>query len=341
MNKLDLNSVEDLLRGNSWFATGGGFPSEKARKIFREILNKKSIILKSLDEFTDSDILCVASGVGSIKKTEIDITKHAKKAVRILETTTKVKIKGIVSGETGLECIAATTASQLNLPIVDADMKGGRAAPEPSINMFNLKNIPVTPAVAINTDGDVSILSETSTPQKLETFLRNFANMAAGTFVAWSPKPAKEFKRYLISGTISKSIKLGNLLKKKLTFQSIEKHLHGKILCHGVVKKILDEKNKGFLVRKVIIENNKKTFCLWIKNENLALTIGGKAIITCPDLIILIDPKTNLGMYNNTINIGQSVFVLALAHDKKWHTKRGYEIFGPNHFGFPFELATF
>lgn len=340
MKELKKNDINCLLTGNSWFATGGGFPVKKSLKIFEGALRSSPIFLRSLNEFHDDDLLCVSSGVGSGKTTNINIVKNASLAVDILQKLVKTRIKGVVSGEVGLECIAADTASKINVPIVDADMKGGRAAPEPSINMFNLARKTVTPAVAINTNGDISILYKVSRPQNIETFLRHFANMASGdTLVVWCPRPAKEFKKFLVDGTVSRSIMIGDMLKKTKNIEKILTKLSGKIIFEGTIKEIKEEENKGFLIRKILINNNDHNCQVWIRNENLVVTINNRPVITCPDLITLLNKGNGLGLHNSELKIGLEVLVIGLPNNIKWHTRRGYKIFSPKHFSLPFPVV--
>lgn len=338
MKKLSKKDIEMLLLGNSWFATGGGFPSNRAAEIFKKIFKKHQLWLKNLEEFEDRDYLCVASGVGSIKHTDVDITKDSTTGIKILEKLVGHKIKGIVSGEIGLECIAAETASKLNLPVVNSDMKGGRAAPEPSINMFNLKNKSVLPVVAINTDGDVAVLKNSSNPQKIEIFLRSFANMAQGCFVAWNPKPSIAYKKCLINGTISRAIRLGKMIGNNTKIENILKEIEVRILFRGKIVKIQEIDSKGFLIRKVRVISSMGIATLFVKNENLALVINNKVVVTCPDLITLINPKKLLGIHNSQLKVNMEVIIIGIPANRKWHTKRGYEIFGPDHFQLPFNI---
>lgn len=339
MKQLLKKDINNLLKGDSWFATGGGFPQDRAKEIFAKILKKKQLFLKGLEEFNDENYLCVASGVGSVSKTSKDISKDSTKAIRILEKITKTNIKGIVSGEIGLECLAADASSKLNLPLVDADMKGGRAAPEPPINLFNLDGVVVTPMVAVNTDGDIAILKETSDSKKIETFLRHFANMAAGAFVAWCPRTAFEYKKHLINKTISRTIQLGELINCGKNLDELLTHVSGKIIFKGKVTGLSDESSKGFLMRRLTITDNNNVCQVWIKNENLAVTINNKIKITCPDLITIINPENLQGIHNSKLKIGKKVTVIAIPNNIKWHSHRGYEIFGPKHFNLPFKVT--
>lgn len=340
MKTLTKHDIRTLLDGNSWFATGGGFPAQRASGIFLSLLKRRPIVVKRLDEFNNQDMLCVASGVGSVKKTSVDITRYAKKAVKWMEQFTGEKMRGVVSGETGLECIAAQIAHDLRTPLVDADMKGGRAAPEPSINMFNLYGKSVTPVVTVNTDGDFAVLHEVTKAQKIEQFLRSFANMAKGTFVLWCARPAGEFKKNLIPGTLSRSMQVGSLLHQQESMESVLKRLHGKTLATGAIKAVGEEGNAGFLIRKVTITQEKDEFLVLIKNENLAVLKNSRPIATCPDLITLIDLQTHLGIHNSNISVGQKVAIVVIPHDNVWRTRRGKALFGPKHFGLPYECIT-
>jgi len=338
MKQLSKKDINNLLKGDSWFATGGGFPSDRAKEIFTQILKKRQLFLKGLEEFRDDDCLCVASGVGSVSKTSKDISKDSTKVIRILEEITKTNIKGIVSGEIGLECLAADAAIKLGLPLVDADMKGGRAAPEPPINLFNLDGANVTPMIVVNTDGDIAILKETSDPKNIETFLRHFANMASGAFVAWCPRTAFEYKKRLINKTISRTIKLGELINCGKNLDELLTHVSGKVIFKGKITGLRDENNKGFLMRRLTIMHNDSVCQVWVKNENLAVSVNDKIMVTCPDLITIINPENLQGIHNSKLKIGKKVIVIAIPNSKKWHSRRGYEIFGPKHFNLPFTV---
>ncbi|PIQ71319.1 hypothetical protein COW57_04080 [Candidatus Roizmanbacteria bacterium CG17_big_fil_post_rev_8_21_14_2_50_39_7] len=338
MKKLNISDIDKLLLGNSWYATGGGFPIQRARNIFSSILTKKILILRTLDEFKDEDYLCVASGVGSVKHTNVDITKKSTLGIRMLEKMTEHKIKGIVSGEIGLECLAAETATKLSLPLVDTDMKGGRAAPEPPINMFSLNGKSLTPMVAINTDGDITTLEGVSNPSKTEFFLRNFANLASGCFVAWCPRKAIDYKKNLVRGTISRAIRLGELIKAKTNVDEILRTVSGKNIFSGFITSIIEKEMKGFLIRKIKIKNGKDIAQVWVKNENLVVTVDQEVVVTCPDLITLINSKNNIGIHNSNLNINDAVTIIALPHSKKWHSAQGYELFSPKHFNLPFNV---
>lgn len=60
---------------------------------------------------------------------------------------------------------------------------------------------------------------------------------------------------------------------------------------------------------------------------------------TCPDLIMIVEADSGKGVYNwgSQLAEGKEVMVIGMSATEPWQTARGFEIFGPKHFGFDFQ----
>ena len=73
-----------------------------------------------------------------------------------------------------------------------------------------------------------------------------------------------------------------------------------------------------------------------MKNENLAITSKGREVLTCPDLIISVDPFSLTGLHNSELAIGQEILVLGKKAEPLWRTESGVKLFSPSNAGLPF-----
>ncbi len=77
---------------------------------------------------------------------------------------------------------------------------------------------------------------------------------------------------------------------------------------------------------------------IWYKNENLVVWKNDALDMTCPDAIVILDAQTGKGLYNwgDHFYQGREVAVVGIPAAPCWNSLKGYEIFGPEHFGFNF-----
>ena len=86
----------------------------------------------------------------------------------------------------------------------------------------------------------------------------------------------------------------------------------------------------GFLEGYYYIEDrNGDEAKVYVKNENIICWLNGRAIITPPDLIVVIDKKSLMGMHNGMIKKGDEVAIVGCRASSMWRTKKGQEAILP------------
>lgn len=306
MIKITRKNLSHLLLGSAFFGTGGGLPYEEHKRMFEQsLLVKSPLIIKDISEFADTDYLASTFGVGDPsypKIKRIDFGSLLKEALGKYEKLTKIKVRGIIPGEIGAEGLAFQASAYLNLPIVDSDLVGGRAAPEIQIEVFTANHISFTPVLGMSVNKKSVAVFGDFAGEEVEDLFRKFfhENGGAGILVGY-PIQAKEYKKIGIPKTISAAIRAGSLLEKS-NINELLKEFNGKVIAETRIGKINLESKEGFLRGSVSFQNGIK---MLVKNENIALYERKQEIVTPPDLIILMDSKVkpihnaNLKSYKN------------------------------------------
>lgn len=335
--QLQKNDIQNLLLGSTFLGTGGGGNPKEADQIYQKLLNSNKMPkILDIQSFKPDDIFITAFGIGSVK-TSSDPKEAVRLAYNNLSKLLNKKIKGIIPVEIGAKSVATAflLASQLDLPIIDADFVGGRSTPEVYLETITLFDILRTPAAIANNQGDVAILSQSVSPIQEEKFFREFTNMSGErAYVVGYPITKKLALKSLTLGTIKKSIDIGKLISQSDTKQ-LSSAYGVKNIFEGRVVKIKEEITPGFTTQMVTIENSQAAAIIYIRNENLICWINNKVKITCPDLIILLD-KNDRPIFNADLRKNQFVKIVACPASPLWRTKKGLALFNPKTFGFSF-----
>lgn len=328
MKYLTVKDFNYLLTGSTFYGTGGGGSPQIGRQIYQKIISQKQKLkLTNLTQCNPEDILITAFAVGGLSQTSLP-SKQIRKGLKLLQKQISKPIKGIIPVEIGplATAIAVNLATELNLPLIDADFVGGRSSPEVFLETISLFNIKRTPLVVVNSKKDVAMLTNASDFYFEENFLRTFASLSKETgYVLGYPIKQRLAKKSLCLGTVSQAIKVGQRLLKKEAV--------GKIIFSGKIVKINNLESAGFSAKEIFLKNKTATAKLYLKNENLIFWINDKPMITCPDLIILTD-KQNQPLYNLDLEKNLNVKVIGAPAQPLWRTKKGLKLFNPRLFGY-------
>ena len=258
---------------------------------------------------------------------------------QMLRENTTIKSIDISDNEIGDEAILALAetfylASLMNIPIIDSDVVGGRCSPELFLETISLDtNIKRCPLLYITKNGISEIINEAD-PYKLERFLRLISyNYNSYIYVVGYPMKVKDVFNILNKGSISSSISIGKStgISNKIKAANAEKIFYGKIF--SLEKYDINGFLEGYLKIRGLEDFFGKELKIYFRNENLIAWIDERAVVTCPDLISIID-ENNLGISNNDLKQHDNVCVLAIPAINLWKTKKGIELFCPRTFGF-------
>jgi len=338
-----MQEVEDLVRGVTFFGTGGGGDSEKGLKFLKQTLQDVGKIeIIDVDELADDATVCTCFYMGSIAPhtpeikekmrkmdlIETEIERVLPEAVKYLEKFIGKEIDAIVPIELGGINTPAPidAAARLGKKVVDGDYAGMSSVDE---------------------WGNVAFIEKVRNHACAEAMGKAISTVSFGlvgqtAFVM----TGKELKEILIRGTVSESIKVGKVLREarekgeNLAIE-IAKALNGWVLFEGTVTKKEWEDREGYFWGTHTISGTGKfsghEFKIWFKNENHISWLDNKPYVTSPDIIEVIDAKTGEPIINPTLKKGDEVIVIGLRKRKAFDNKKGIDVVGPSHYGFDIE----
>ncbi len=332
-------NVNQLIKGASLLTTGGGLSYAEQKKSLSRFKNL-SINILSLDKLPKNSYICTAAEIGPSNAPPLDKNKIIKKMFDLLEKVSKKKINAIYPPEIGQESIIIETASLLGLPILDFDPVGLRAVPFLDINIFNLNNLqfPFDPIVVCTYQGEIFLLKETGSYERVENILRQMTKLSKSGIVFFLGGIAKVGdlkKNNSYSSSYLKAFNLGSLKNIK----QIENMLKPKIGIAGIVLENKENKIDGFFAQNVLVKDTSgKTYKLIILNEVIFLLDNNNNIISSvPDRILLIDPKILTGISSADLKKGRKILILVLYPEKQWSSKKAEKLFGKKRFEFLLE----
>jgi hypothetical protein len=330
--------ADNMIAGASIFSTGGGFEPEAQRRLMNRLLRKgKTPELVSIDDMDGRDSVFTVYFVGSAANNRIRLPNNLRDCLGVLESETKRNFGAIFCGETNIESVVFQIASELDLPVLDADCTGGRAVPETQLDNFVICGRSPLPAVVVTPDGrDTKILKNGRDTKKIEEQVRSIANKSKykDALVMDHPIDASNARKLLTLGTVSRSIKTGEFIKENRDPKSLVKYLGGKLLIEGRVSEVSLKDKGGFLEGYYDITGGDDEARVYVKNENLICSLNGRIIITPPDLIISIDEMTCMGIHNSRIRKHQEATLIGHRASDLWRTRKGVELFSPRRLGF-------
>lgn len=337
MKRLTTTTLNNLLVGTIFYGTGGGGSPSLAKAMYQRLaVRKRSLILEPISAFAPNDMLMTTFPVGGLEPQDVP-DQYLRRALAMFQRRCKAPIAGIIPVEIGplSVAVAAKLATQLELPLIDADVVGGRSTPEVFLETITLFDIPRTPLVVVNASGEYGILEKSSSADFEEDFLRSFANKSGGfAYVFGYPMTANVVRKAVTGGTVTQAMEAGRLINSNQLLNSI-KSVKGEILFSGTITSIRSQKQSGFTSRYIEMKNKTREATVYVKNENLILWIDGKPSLTCPDLIVLLD-KIGKPLFNLDLRTGLSVTVIGIKACPLWRTAKGKKLFCPKTFGFPF-----
>jgi len=173
---LQNKKINQMLKGASWLSGGGGLSYPEQLKNYQQQIKlypNFKIKLKSINEFFKDEYLTVCGEAGPTNLPPLS-KKLAGKLVAQLEHISGKKISGLLPLEIGQEMIVLETAHYSHLPVVDADLAGGRAVPMvyltlPFLSGFKLD---LSPVVAVNAQGKIQVLKHAKNLESIDNFLK-------------------------------------------------------------------------------------------------------------------------------------------------------------------------
>jgi uncharacterized protein len=350
MQKITFQDAVDILVGCTILGTGGGGSLQSGIDAVKKTFEAgNSINMIDFDEIEDNAYYINPYYCGTVtpeNETNED-ENELSSAITALEEFMNVNFEGVVSIEYGggNTAQAMVAAAQTGKYIVDADA-AGRAVPELQFSTYYITNQPIYPFSIATKHGDAVIFTKVQSDARAEILSRMMAVVTDNSVgIADHPIKGKELKKSVIPNALSYAGKVGKIQRESREkgldpISEIIKFCNGKVLFNGVV----DENNTnwqikdGFTVgtigvRDKDISSNSK-LKIWYKNENMIAWLNDEVILTCPDLICVLNSYTGYPITNPNCKPGENVTILGFKAHDLWKTEKGMSILNPNFFGF-------
>lgn len=335
MKKLTGTDSTNLLAGSLFYGTGGGGNPMRAKQIMQSLSQAKALPAVIRSEDLNTHGVCITGfPVGGLTADVISKKLLTNMLIQY-QMMFNQPVQAIIPVEIGPLSLAVSMelASILRLPIVDADVVGGRSTPEVFLETITLFSIPRTPLLTFNAQGKYKTLTKNVSYQQEEQFLRSFAATSGGfAYVFGYPLTKQAILLSVAQNTVSRAILVGRMIQEKTLADNLNR-IKAKKLFSGTISAIKQIDQKGFSSQMVEMTNQKQKAKLYVKNENIIFWIDNMVALTCPDLIVLIN-NNNLPIFNEDIRIGMRISVLGVKSVPLWRTTKGKQLFHPSMFGF-------
>ena len=357
MDSIDVTHLDDLALGSVFLATGGGGDPHLPRLIAHAALTKHGPVPVIAPDALDDDAYVVPiGGVGaptvglellpSIDEAGLTLSAFEAHVGRRADAIASFEIGG------GNSLIPLVAAAGRRVPVIDGDGMG-RAFPEAQMMTYAIAGVRPTPALAYDYAGNTAAFSTQST-QVYEYHIRAFAAAAGGMItVAEHAMTGSQLKRAVIPGTLSFSVRLGEVLRKNRGPASeILPHLvelfspsiYGEVrlLFSG---KVIDKSTRivgGYDVGETILEDFDRPdnrLHINIKNEYLLARAGERVVASVPDLIVIVDVETSTPINGERLRFGQRVAVFAVGCPPFFRTPAALAAVSPRAFGFDLDYV--
>lgn len=357
--------LEDFTTGCCFFGTGGGGNASFGHSMLQEALDVgKKIIIEDLSDIDDDSwIVCpylMGTSGPETNETKQDKIKHGMTATTVsnmpaaavdlllAHSARDTALSAIVPYEIGAAATssAVATAAMLGVPTIDADFVG-RSVPEATQMLPALYGLDLCPTACADAFGNESMITKVVNRHMAERTGKHIASASFGLIgQATLLRQAKDLKRYMLPGTLSRAFAVGKALRDNAsTPEGVESALNAlvgaKKIFEGKITAFDGGDDKGYYVGTMVIEGENtfegSGFKIWFKNENHIAWKDDEVCLTSPDLICTIDQKTHQPYVNNQLSVGMNISVYGTPAHQAWYEKKALEANCPRYYGFAFE----
>lgn len=300
MTKLTLSTIDNLLRGASLLACGGGLKFSEQKRL----ASGKSVTLLDPRRLPAAAWCAAVSEVGAADAPVMVKTKLPQ-AIKLLEAKTGKKITALIPPEIGQEAIVIDAAAITGLPIVDADLAGCRAVPRLDNLALVVQGLKFTmsPAVVLTSAGRVQFIPQQANLSADEAQVRRLVPKGQIVTLVGGLVSAPAIKRYLNYRSYTVAINLGSALKQG---QPLRQVLSTPILFGPktiLVKTIQTVNTSGFDTKIVTLVIDGQPAKLDVENEYMKFQFKNRTF-AFPQLIMVFDQKKNRGVHSSELYQG-------------------------------------
>lgn len=345
---IEPDELEPLATG-AWIlgAGGGGSPYDgylNLQRLYRDGTRIELIDPMALD---DDDLVAVVSTMGAPlvgQERLADPTLSVKPVIAMQEylgRTFRAVMPVEIGGGNGLEPMLV--ASQLDIPVVDADAMG-RAFPEAQMTSFAIHGLKMYPMALGDIRGNAVIVQKAENPKWVERTSRAVCTALGSTApTAKAPRTGREVKDCGILYSVTRAINLGRTVHDARArhvdpVSAVLDGEGGRLIFTGKIQDVDRRTTAGFLRGAARLEgldgDHGSTFEVDFQNEYLIGRRDGEATVMVPDIICLMDSETGEAVGTETLRYGQRIAVIALPAPPVLSTPEGLALVGPRAFNY-------
>jgi len=342
---LDKESLYNIVAGATFLGAGGGGSPADGLKLVDKILNMAGgVELVSLGEAPDTAYVAMIAGIGApraMKERGFDVEAvYAYEALERIYNLVGIRLPYLMAGELGgFNTITPMyVAAYKKLPLVDCD-GNGRAVPELATCLYPLYEIPASPLVLADRNGNVVIgyPKDPMDTAACENIARSFA-VASGMVAAFGTwvVNVRTIKQRLVPNSVSKCENIGKAIKEaveqgKDPVTEAANIADGYELIRGIISDVSTKTVEGFDFGRTTIEGTEsqagKKLYIDFKNENMiAWDENNEPVIMVPDLICLMT-KEGETLTNADTQKGMDIAVIGVPAPERWRAHpKGFDI---------------
>jgi DUF917 family protein len=323
-----------LVEGAALFSAGGGGDPQIGHNIAERLVeNRCTVRLIEPNEVPDDKIVINFACVGATASLGYR-GEAALKTLVTLEEFLGKKAFAVIPVELGgfNTLTAVDVAARRGIPVVDAD-GAGRAVPEVHLKVYTIDGIPLAPMTIADVGAhNVVILKQTNDSTAAERIARTLATeWNQAIYTARRVLTGKQVKTSPITGTLSKAMRLGMLLRKTVDpLGAVLKETSGFRLFEGKVDNVSHETKQGFTWTNAVLEgvhdDEGSKFEFKAKNEVLVAYKNGRLAAIAPDIITPVDLETCKGIAAEKLKKSDKLVIVGIPAPEKWRTPRGLEM---------------
>ena len=363
-----VTAIDDLVRGVTFFGTGGGGRPEDGRRHLVSCL-EQGIDIQWVDvsHVPNDAVACTVLGMGSIAPVEQRedapygladrVVSHPMvEAVRQLEQHAGVRISVVCPFELGGSNTpkAIDAALRLGALVPDGDLCG-RAVPELGQVVPAIAGISPYPVSICDDWGNVMILKAAATLDAAEAIGKAISGITKAPDVGATCAHAAflmmgaDLKKTLVPGTLTRSVSLGAAIRKALArgedpVEAAASASGGTCVARGSVTAVEWVNEHGYMTGTTRISgagrHQGKSFEIWFRNENHLLTCEGQPLAMSPDMIHVVQEHTGEPITNTRMERGLHVGVI-VSPNLPYRAPGFLRALGPRHFGLDVDYFPF
>ncbi|WGW11510.1 DUF917 domain-containing protein [Saxibacter everestensis] len=327
INQLSQPDLDALALGVTLLGCGGGGRVEQIVAQLRHVDDGPLATLVSADDRQLGLRHVMAVGfLGStmVMDEKLPAGDELAGAVGAIEQWTGVTAEALMPSQIGGVCGLAviSVARQLSLPVIDADLEGRSV---PRLDQFSIAVAGrTTVPFAITGPNGLKLVLDAADPPQVESVIRAAVTQTGGwSAFALGPVPFDELAGFAILGSMSRALALGRIMLTTTggSPESIGAALGGRTLCVGRVIAVSRLADISSFVRAsfaILDFRDGAVVRVEAGSEYLMVLTDGEPVVTCPDIISVLDARTHEPIDAGELGDGREIVVLTVPGPRWW-----------------------